>query len=110
MAQQTAQERKPTLQEWFALGVFVINAIKPLFEKRERKLRFRKGVELAIENLEEVGEKLTTGFEAHQEINADQQARIEALESEIKQIKNALGILAESGEEEVKKTSKKATK
>lgn len=74
-------EKKPTLQEWFAILSFAVNQIKSLFNSVEWKRRLARKNEARIEVLEKQVKALAEGLEAATEINVLQQQEIDELKA-----------------------------
>lgn len=74
-------EKKPTLQEWFAILSFAVNQIKSLFNSVEWKRRLARKNEARIEVLEKQVKSLAEGLEAATEINVLQQQEIDELKT-----------------------------
>jgi hypothetical protein len=99
-------EKKPTLQEWFAILAFLGNQIKSFFGSREWKGRLAKKLEARIIALEAQIKILSEGFEATSNINTLQQEEIEALKAEVALLKSNVEPVPT---EEVKTSKKRAT-
>lgn len=80
-------EKKPTLQEWFAILAFAVNQIKSFFGSKEWKGRLARKNEARIEVLETQVKAFATGLEAATAINELQQQEIDALKQEIDGLK-----------------------
>lgn len=76
-------EKKPSLQEWFAIMAFAVNQIKSFFGSREWKGRLAKKNEQRIEALEKQSLSQAQAIEAGQQINTLQQEEIEALKAKL---------------------------